>query len=187
MKILLTILFIFLLGRSEAQYTAEWDSYGHTIYNIQQSIDTTNWITIGKISAQLTDTAFQYAVPGPTYYYRITADNDISNIVLVYKVLSIDSTTYFKPGNKKSSIKDIYKINCSLYYFGKNIRLSIHSLTYQKLNCKIFNIIGQKLIQEQIICIKGYNIVNIPFKNKGIYIVSLHNDNNNESLEIEAN
>lgn len=87
MKILLTILIIFLFVTTKAQsYVLQWESTGHTKYAVFQSADNTTWKNIYSINRNLTDTTFSYTLPMPVKfnYYKVVADNGTDSSKTIY-------------------------------------------------------------------------------------------------------
>lgn len=160
-------IFVCLLQNTLGQgYTAEWKSGGHEEYLIQQSVgDTFHWRKIGTIKSKMTDSVFSFDVPGPTYYYRIVADQDTSKNVLVYNIMAIEPDSVFRPQtNFENSIKIINA--------GQQLKISITSQRDNLMEYQLADIAGRVLQSGQWFIKKGLNTAYLPFNwPHGIYII----------------
>jgi len=85
-RIIITILFLFISANIFSQYVAHWTPTGQRLDSVQQSIDSINFKTIAIVKGGV-DTC---KVPGPTYYYRLKSGSVISNKVLVYEAMPVN-------------------------------------------------------------------------------------------------
>ena len=109
MKNIATILLLFLSVKCSSQYyTASWTSYNHNNYEVQQSIDNLNWLTINTIVGSNIDSNYSSYVPGATYYYRIKAGDVVSNSILVYSVLPV-TLSYFYLQSNPTNVTIVFK------------------------------------------------------------------------------
>lgn len=87
MRFLFTILTLFSSELFAQNYIAQWTSSFHDYYEIQQSTDNVNWITVGSIVGIDAESTYQYVVPGAGYFYRIKAGNVKSNPIYLEPII----------------------------------------------------------------------------------------------------
>ena len=149
MKLILTIL-LFSFLKSEAQYTANWTGWGHSIYEVQQGLDSSNWVTIGKVNGQTCTANYQYNIPAVNYYYRVKADKDSTKAILVSEVLSV------KTPPAKGKKTRIQTLSVKVMVTDK-IHYQIESPEMQQMNYSLYDITGRKLTYRLIPLHEGTN------------------------------
>lgn len=150
MKFLVTIL-LFISFKPEAQpYVANWTGSGHSLYLVQQGKDSLNWTTIGTVAGQLSNT-YQFTIPGPTYYYRIKADQDTTCAILVAEVLSIKNPP---PAHGKKSTIQTLSVKVSV---SNRIHYTIESQRDQLMTYSLYNNMGQKITSKPVSLHIGVN------------------------------
>jgi hypothetical protein len=137
-KFLLTILTLFISFKLEAQpYVANWTGAGHSLYLVQQGKDSLNWTTIGTVAGQLSSSTYQFTIPGPTYYYRIKADQDTTCAILVAEVVKNPPPAH----GKKTSIQTLsVKVSVS-----NRIHYTIESQRDQLMTYSLYDMTGRKV------------------------------------------
>lgn len=149
MKLILTILFFSFL-QTDAQYVANWTGWGHSVYEVQQGLDSNNWITIGRVNGQLATANYQYTVPSVNYYYRIKADKDSTKAILIAEVLSIKTPP---AKGKKTRIQNL-SVKVSV---GSQIHYTISSPRSEMMNYSLYDITGRKLREKEVFVHEGIN------------------------------
>ena len=120
MKYLFTILVFISTNLFAQNYIAQWTSSAHDVYEVQQSVDSKNWLTIGSVPGLMEESTYQYVVPGAGYFYRIKAGNVKSNsiylepIILPVRIIDvfIKNTTLTWTVGEESNV-DYYLIESS--------------------------------------------------------------------------
>lgn len=136
-------------------YVIYWTGAGHTSYQVQQGRDSLNWNTIGTVNGTLATTNYQYTIPGPTYYYRIKANSDSSQAIMVAETLSIKKGGSSSGGHKKPKLIALsIKANTT----GSDINYTILSPQPQQLIYMLYNVGGQLITKQTINLYTGTNI-----------------------------
>jgi hypothetical protein len=129
---------------------ANWTGAGHSLYLVQQGKDSLNWTTIGTVVGQPSNT-YQFTIPGPTYYYRIKADEDTTCAILVAEVLSIKNPP---PAHGKKSTIQTLSVKVSV---SNRIHYSIESQRDQLMTYSLYNNMGQKITSKPVSLHIGVN------------------------------
>jgi hypothetical protein len=152
-KILFIILTALTLNCS-AQYTAFWTGWGHKSYEVQQGLDSLNWTTIGTVNGQLAVSDYSFDLPATNYYYRVKADKDSSQALLVSETLNIKNNPPAK-GKTKTRIATLsVKVNV-----GSQIHYTIESQRDQLITYSLYNNMGQKIASKLVPLHIGQNEV----------------------------
>ena len=150
MKLLFIILISFLFTNSNAQYTAIWTGWGHTSYQVQKGMDSLHWTTIGTVSGQLATADYQYSLADANYYYRIKADKDSSQAILVSEVLSIKTP----PAKGKKTRIQTLSVKVSVT---DRIHYTIESPQMQQMQYSLYDITGRKIRERTVNLREGTN------------------------------
>ena len=161
MKFILTILTLFFLKADAQPYVASWTGQGFSKYEIQQAIDTNNWNTIGTIAGKSSIYNYTFNVPGPTFFYRIKADQYCTKPILISEVLSIKNPSK----GKKSRIEKLtVKVSVE-----SEIHYTIESPQPQQMQYSLYDMSGRRLSEKTINLQTGTNTFSDKKPNTGIY------------------
>lgn len=144
MKLLFTIVTLLTLN-CQAQYTAYWTGWGHTSYEVQQGLDSTHWTTIGQVSGELAVTDYSYDLPAVNYYYRIKADKDSSQALLVAETLNIKNNppAHGKTKTRIATLSVKVSVESQIHY-------TIQSQRDQLMTYSLYDIQGRKLTSKLV-------------------------------------
>jgi len=166
MKLTAAIIIAFFCLNANAQCTLSWTGSGHSEYFVQDSYDSLIWMPLATVAAT-TDSVYTYNVSSSSRYYRVIADNDTSNTILVKNVLSIDTSAAYKPQTHfDNSIKVINK--------GNRLNILVSSDRDKTVQCTFTDAVGRVLYSNQLFIKKGLNTVYLPFNYAaGVYFFVL--------------
>jgi hypothetical protein len=138
-KFIVAILLFISFKLGAQPYVANWTGAGHSLYLVQQGKDSLNWTTIGTVAGQLNSSTYQFTIPGPSYYYRIKADQDSTCAILVAEVVSIKNPS---PAHGKKSTIQTLSVKVSV---SNRIHYTIESQRDQLMTYSLYDMTGRKL------------------------------------------
>jgi hypothetical protein len=179
MKTILTILLFISTAVSGQPYVANWSGSGHTLYKVQQSIDTAFWITVATVAGTTSEAGYQCNIPGATYYYRVIADKDSTPALLVDEALSIQQNNGH--GHTKTAITQLsikVTVDADIHY-------TILSPKTQPMDYQLYDIAGREISNRKLFLYKGQNdIFDRRPPASGVYIAGFSNYFNKITIKI---
>jgi hypothetical protein len=139
-KFIVAILLFISFKLGAQPYVANWTGSGHSLYLVQQGKDSLNWTTIGTVSGQLAVSDYSYDLPAVNYYYRVKADKDSSQALLVTETLGIKNNPPAK-GKTKTRIATL-SVKVSVE---SQIHYTIQSQRDQLMTYSLYDAIGRKV------------------------------------------
>jgi hypothetical protein len=181
MKLIATILTLFIALAANAQDSLFWSRPAYTTCFVQQSPDNYTWKTISQV--QMADTNYTAPIPGATYYYRVLAGQDTSVCIYVY-----DSTTTVTTTTTTDTTTTVPVITTISYFkawqTGHNIRVRVTSDRTEQAIITITDMLGYMAGGRSVTLTTGTNDFNLPAPMTGLYVVSVQTNYEIQSQQI---